>query len=40
MLVAIDVLTRDDPDQPKIEFLVKAWRAAHSKAKKIGWLDS
>jgi hypothetical protein len=40
LLVAIDAFTRADSNPPKIKFLVGAWRAAHSKAKNIGWLNS
>jgi hypothetical protein len=42
MLVAIDGIDGIDrfPDQEKLNFLAKAWRAAHQKARAIGWLRS
>ena len=42
MLVAIDGIDGIDrfPDQEKLNFSAKAWRAAHQKARAIGWLRS
>jgi hypothetical protein len=40
MLVATDALKRDDRDFARIQFLAKAWKAAHCKARALGWLDS
>jgi hypothetical protein len=42
MLVAIFGIDGIDrfPDQEKLDFLAKAWRAAHQKARAIGWLRS
>ncbi|MFZ0398082.1 MAG: hypothetical protein WAM06_08600 [Methyloceanibacter sp.] len=42
MLVAIDGIDGIDrfPDQEKLNFLAKAWKAAHQKARAIGWLRS
>jgi hypothetical protein len=42
MLVAIDGIDGIDrfPDQEKLNFLAKAWRAAHQKTRAIGWLRS
>ena len=42
VLVAIDGIDGIDrfPDQEKLNFLAKAWRAAHQKARAIGWLRS
>jgi len=42
MLVAIFGIDGIDrfPDQEKLNFLAKAWRAAHQKARAIGWLRS
>jgi hypothetical protein len=42
MLVAIDGIDAIDrfADQEKLNFLAKAWRAAHQKARAIGWLRS
>ena len=42
MLVAIDGIDGIDrfADQERLSFLVKAWKAAHQKARAIGWLRS
>ena len=42
MLVAIFGIDGIDrfPDQEKLNFLAKAWRVAHQKARAIGWLRS
>jgi hypothetical protein len=37
MLVAIDAIDRF-ADREKLNFLVKAWKAAYQKASAIGWL--
>ena len=39
MLVAIDDIGRFD-DPAKVKFWARAWRAAHAKARAIGWLNS
>jgi hypothetical protein len=40
MLVAIDGIYERDIDLERLNFLVKAWKAAHQKARAIGWLRS
>jgi hypothetical protein len=42
MLVAIDGIDEIGrfPDQEKLNFLATAWKAAHQKARAIGWLRS
>ena len=37
LLVAIDLMRRD-PNPAEVEFLVQAWKAAHKKAKELGWI--
>ncbi len=37
MLVAL-VSMRHDPDADTLAFLAEAWKAAHAKAKTLGWL--
>jgi hypothetical protein len=37
LLVAIDSMRRD-PSPEEAAFLVRAWRAAFAKARKLGWL--
>jgi hypothetical protein len=39
MLVAIDGIGRV-VDQAKVKFWAQAWRAAHEKARAVGWLSS
>ena len=39
MLVAIDGIGRSSPPS-KVKFWAQAWKAAHQKARAIGWLDS
>jgi hypothetical protein len=39
MLVAIDGMSRV-ADQSKVKFWVEAWKAAHQKARAVGWLSS
>ena len=36
LLAAIDLMR--DPSPAETEFLVQAWKAAHKKAKELGWL--
>ena len=42
MLAAIDGIDEIDrfPNSERLNFLVKAWKAAHQKARAIGWLRS
>ena len=40
MLVAIDGIDERDIDLERLNFLAKAWKAAHQKARAIGWLRS
>ena len=40
MLVAIDGIDERDIDLESLNFLAKAWKAAHQKARAIGWLRS
>jgi hypothetical protein len=41
MLVAIEGIDEIDRfDQARLNFLVRAWKAAHQKARAIGWLRS
>ena len=37
-VAGIDEVDRFDPE--RLNFLVKAWKAAHQKARAIGWLRS
>ena len=39
MLVAIDDIGRSD-DHAKLKFWAQAWKAAHQKARAVGWLRS
>ena len=39
MLFAIDGIDRSD-DPPKVKFWAQAWKAAHQKARAVGWLNS
>jgi hypothetical protein len=39
MLFAINGIDRSD-DPPKVKFWAQAWKAAHQKAREVGWLDS
>lgn len=39
MLFAIDGIDRSDYP-PKVKFWAQAWKAAHQKARAIGWLRS
>jgi hypothetical protein len=39
MLFTIDGIDRSD-DPPKVRFWAQAWKAAHQKARTIGWLNS
>jgi hypothetical protein len=39
MLVAIDGIGRSSPPS-EVKFWAQAWKAAHQKARAIGWLDS
>jgi hypothetical protein len=39
MLVAIDGMGRF-ADQAKVKFWAQAWKAAHQKARAVGWLNS
>jgi hypothetical protein len=39
MLVAIDGIGRV-VDQAKVKFWAQAWKAAHEKARAVGWLNS
>ena len=41
MLVAVDGIDGYRfPDRERLNFLVKAWKAAYQKARAIGWLNS
>jgi hypothetical protein len=42
MLVAIDGIDEVDRflDQERLNFLVRAWKAAYQKARAVGWLNS
>jgi len=39
MLVAIDGMDRF-ADRAKVKFWAQAWKAAHQKARAVGWLNS
>ena len=39
LLFAIDGIDRSD-DPPKVKFWARAWKAAHQKARDVGWLNS
>jgi hypothetical protein len=39
MLFAINGIDRSD-DPPKVKFWAQAWKAAHQKAREVGWLNS
>jgi len=39
MLVAIDGIGRSS-EPSKVKFWVQAWKAAHQKARAVGWLSS
>ena len=39
MLFAIDGIDRGD-DRQKVKFWAQAWKAAHQKARAVGWLNS
>jgi hypothetical protein len=39
MLYAIDGIDRSD-DPSKVRFWAQAWKAAHQKARAVGWLNS
>ena len=39
MLVAIDGIGRSS-EQSKVKFWAQAWKAAHKKARALGWLSS
>ena len=39
MLYAINGIDRSD-DPPKLKFWAQAWKAAHQKARAVGWLTS
>ena len=39
MLVAINGIGRSD-DPSRVRFLALAWKAAHQKARALGWLNS
>lgn len=39
MLVAVDGIGRL-ADQAKVKFWAQAWKAAHQKARAVGWLNS
>ena len=38
VLVADDVMRKDDPSAEQLVFLVQAWKAAFAKAQSLGWL--
>ena len=38
VLVADDVMQKDDPSAEQLVFLVQAWKAAFAKAQSLGWL--
>ena len=38
VLVADDVMRKDDPSTEQLVFLVQAWKAAFAKAHSLGWL--
>jgi hypothetical protein len=37
LLMAVEPM-RNDPDAEEARFLARAWKAAHAKAKELGWL--
>ena len=39
LLFAINGIDRSD-DPPKVKFWAQAWKAAHQKARAVGWLSS
>jgi hypothetical protein len=39
MLIAIDGIDRSS-ESSKVRFWAQAWKAAHQKARAIGWLNS
>ena len=39
MLIAIDGIGRAT-DGSKVQFLAQAWKAAHQKARELGWLSA
>ncbi len=39
LLMSTDPM-RVDPDPPRLTFLAQAWKAAHNKARDLGWLNS
>jgi hypothetical protein len=39
LLMSTDPM-RVDPDPPRLKFLAQAWKAAHNKARDLGWLNS
>jgi hypothetical protein len=38
VLVADDVMQKNDPSSEELIFLVRAWKAAFAKAQSLGWL--
>ena len=39
LLFAVYGIDRND-DPPKVKFWAQAWKAAHQKAREVGWLNS
>jgi hypothetical protein len=40
ILMAPELMRRDDPDPSTLDFLVKAWKVAHKEAKASGWFNA
>jgi len=38
VLVADDLMQKNDPSAEQLVFLVRAWKAAFAKAQSLGWL--
>ena len=38
VLVADDLMQKNDPSSEELIFLVRAWKAAFAKAQSLGWL--
>jgi len=38
VLMADDLMRKDDPSAEQMVFLVEAWKAAFAKAQSLGWL--
>jgi hypothetical protein len=40
ILMAPELMRRDNPDPSTLDFLVKAWKVAHKEAKARGWFNA